>query len=332
MVEILYRRNTHIEATPEALRIVIKYWLGWPVFAFMVLWTSFSVYHAYTDRLNVSTDLTIYMARAFSILGIAIMFWLICGHETITFREQSIKVFRGMFGIGWYSSFSVHDLHDMRVGSFLDPHARGKWEPRFVRASLVFGYRGKTHHLGSELGQSEAERILNAIRQWNPQIVYNPEDISVKELHDEPAKARKVFRSTTRTGPTPIVLLLFGFWIVWGFGFQTVGARLEAHMDGVVISSRDIPVTRGPRYATEYTLRGPDGQNQKYIAGATDASLPRSMPVGTYLKKRRWHLSYERNNQHVDDFPLFFYQLVLGIALGCLVWSGILWHGQRHTR
>jgi hypothetical protein len=332
MVEILHRRSTQIEATPEALRIVIKYWLGWPVFAFMVVWTSFSFSDAYAYRLNVNTDSTIYIARAFLILGIGTMFWLICGRETITFHHQSIKVFRGMFGIGWYSSFSAHDVHDMRVGSFLDPHARGKWEPRFVRASLVFRYQGKTHRLGSELGEPEAERILNAIRQWNPQIVYTPQVAPVEETHDEPLKARKVFWNTARTGPTPIVLLLLGLWIVWGFGFQTVGARLEAHMDGVVISSRDIPVTRGPRYATEYTLRGPDGQNQVYIAGATDASLPRSIPVGTYLKKRRWHLSYERNYQRVDDFPLLFYRVTLGIALGCVLWSAILWHGQRHAK
>jgi hypothetical protein len=332
MVEILHRRSTRIEATPEALHIVIKYWLGWPVFAFIVAWTFLSISHAYSDGLSVSAGPTIYIGRAFSIFGIGMMLWLACGRETITFHQQSLEVFRGMFGIGWYSSFSTHDIHDMRVGSFLDPHARGQWESRFVRASLVFGYRGKTRHIGSELGGPEAERILKAIRQWNPLIVYTPQDVPVEEFRDEPPNAGKVFRNTVRTGPTPIVLLLFGLWIVWGFGFNTVGARLETQVDGVVISSRDIPVTRGPRYATEYTLRGPDGQDRVYIAGATDASLPRRMPVGTYLKKQRWHLSYERNNQYVDDFPLFFYQVTLGIALGCMVWSVILWHGQRHAR
>ena len=129
-----------------------------------------------------------------------------------------------------------------------------------------------------------------------------------------------------------MVLLLFGLWIIWGFGFDTVGRRLEIQFDGVVISSRDIPKTRGPRYATEYTLRGPNGQNQIYVAGPTDASLPRSMPVGTYLKKDRWHLDYERNKQRVDDFPIFFYEAVLGIALGCVVGSVILWRGQRQSK
>ena len=35
MVEILHRRKMQVEAAPQALRVVIKYWLGWPVFAFM---------------------------------------------------------------------------------------------------------------------------------------------------------------------------------------------------------------------------------------------------------------------------------------------------------
>jgi hypothetical protein len=331
MVEILHRRSTQIRANPDALRIVINYWLGWPVFAFMVVWTGFSGYHAYIDWVRASTDSTIYIERAFSILGIGMMSWLIFGHETITFHEQSIKAFRGMCGIGWYYSFFIGDVHDVRVGCFLDPHARGKWEPRFVRASLVFEYRGKTQRLGNELGELEAQRIVKAIREWNPQLVYAPTDVATETFHDKPRKARTEFRTTTTGGPNPIVLLLFGLWIIWGFGFDTVGRRLEVQLDGVVTSSRDIPTTRGPRFATEYTLRGPDGQDHIYVAGFTDASLPRSMPVGTYLKKQRWHLDYERNRRHVDDFPIFFYQVMLGIALGCVVWSVILWHGQRQA-
>ena len=123
MVEILHRLSTRIQANPNSLRIVINYWLGWPVFAFMVVWTGFSVYHGYIDWVSRSTDSTIYIERAFSIFGIGMMFWLIFGHETIIFHEQSIKVFRGMFGIGWYYSFFIGDVHDIGVGSFLDPHA-----------------------------------------------------------------------------------------------------------------------------------------------------------------------------------------------------------------
>jgi len=119
----------------------------------------------------------------------------------------------------------------------------------------------------------------------------------------------------------PAIPLIFGLFILWGFGYETVGTRLKTQLEGVVVSSRDIPSTGAPRYATEYTLRGPDGRESVYVAGATDASLPRSMPVGTTLKKQRWHLAYEKNGQRVDDFGVSFYGMMLGIAVACLAWS-----------
>jgi hypothetical protein len=119
----------------------------------------------------------------------------------------------------------------------------------------------------------------------------------------------------------PAIPLIFGLFILWGFGYETVGTRLKTQLEGVVVSSRDIPSTGAPRYATEYTLCGPDGRESVYVAGATDASLPRSMPVGTSLKKQRWHLNYEKNGQRVDDFGVSFYGMMLGIAVACLAWS-----------
>lgn len=124
--------------------------------------------------------------------------------------------------------------------------------------------------------------------------------------------------------PNPAMPLIFGLFILWGFGYETVGIRLKTQLEGVVVSSRDIPSTGAPRYATEYTLRGPDGRESVYVAGATDASLPRSMPVGTSLKKQRWHLNYEKNGQRVDDFGVSFYGMMLGIAAACLAWSFLL--------
>jgi hypothetical protein len=249
----------------------------------------------------------------------------------MTFREQSIKVFRGMFGIGRYRSFSFSDVSGMRVGAFLDPHAQDKWEPRFVQATICFEYRGKAKQFGNELGQIEGVRILEAIRQHYPQLVYTDANVPDEKFDEKPPKPRTAFRLKPKTGLNPIVPLLFGLWILWGFGIETVGARREAQFDGVVVSSRDLPATGGPRYATEYILHGKDGQSQVYVAGPTDASLPRSMPVGTYLKKQKWHLYYERNEQRVDDFPIFFYQVTLGVALGCVLWSVILWLGHRRA-
>ena len=124
-----------------------------------------------------------------------------------------------------------------------------------------------------------------------------------------------------RPSYNPVPFLILAVWIIWIFGFQTVGARLTTELDGLVVSSQDVPAGRGPRYSTEYTLRGPDGGQRIYVAGATDASLPRSLPVGTYLRKKKWRLSYTENGEIVNDFPISFYVLTLGIAIGCLGWS-----------
>jgi hypothetical protein len=62
---------------------------------------------------------------------------------------------------------------------------------------------------------------------------------------------------------------------------------------------------------------GTDGQQQSHIAGPTDASLPRNMPVGARIVKRPRSVSYERDGQRVSDFSLLFYVLMLGVAAVC---------------
>jgi hypothetical protein len=126
-----------------------------------------------------------------------------------------------------------------------------------------------------------------------------------------------------------IVLAIWALWLIWAFGISTLGRRLWVQLDGTVISSRDIPFTRGSRYATEYTLLSSDGREIHYTAGPTDSSLPRSIPVGTKLEKQRWRLGYERDGTWVNDFGLTFYVLVLAIAFSCLAWSAALWRRQR---
>jgi hypothetical protein len=118
------------------------------------------------------------------------------------------------------------------------------------------------------------------------------------------------------------VSIVSGLFILWGFGWETVGHRLKTDVDGIIAASRDIPSTGAPRYATEYTVRGADCNAQVFMAGPTDGSLPRSMPVGTHIRKKRWHLDYERDGRR-EGFPYIFYGVVLAIALG-LVIRGIL--------
>ena len=92
-----------------------------------------------------------------------------------------------------------------------------------------------------------------------------------------------------------------------------------------------MPSRGAPRYATDYIVRGLDGRDYTYVAGCTDASLQRSMPVGTHIRKERWRLGYEQDGNWVN-FPMVFYSVVLGIALACMFW-GILeeWRNRMNS-
>jgi hypothetical protein len=100
------------------------------------------------------------------------LIWLIFGRETITFHSQAITLFRGMFGIGRSRTFSLGDVHDIRVGTWLDPRAGREWKPSLVHVTICFESQAKTQRFGNELGRIEASRILEAIRQHYPQLVH----------------------------------------------------------------------------------------------------------------------------------------------------------------
>jgi len=127
----------------------------------------------------------------------------------------------------------------------------------------------------------------------------------------------------------PFALLGFFLFMLYAFGYETLYQRLITQVEGVVQSSRDLHSPSNPRYATEYIVRAPNGREVKYVAGASDASLPRSMPVGTTITKRRWHLDYDRDGEHVSGFPTAAYALTLCAALAGLVWSIRLWRQER---
>lgn len=120
--------------------------------------------------------------------------------------------------------------------------------------------------------------------------------------------------------PNPIVIAVWSLWILW-VALSPVWFRLNTALEGEIISAQGIPPTRGPRYATRYTLRGPDGRSVEYIAGATSDSLPRSMPVGTYLRKSKWTIYYERDGRPFDTGVPWFSVVLTCFAIGCLVWS-----------
>ncbi len=115
--------------------------------------------------------------------------------------------------------------------------------------------------------------------------------------------------------------VLFGLFLLYAFGWETVGRRLQTSVDGVIVASRDVPSRGAPRYATEYTVRGANGEERVFWAGPTDASLERSMPIGTRIRKLRWHLDYEQNGAVIGFPGKFFYAVVCACGLGILVWG-----------
>ena len=131
-------------------------------------------------------------------------------------------------------------------------------------------------------------------------------------------------------GPPPVVLIAVAIWIVCGFGYETVWQRLALELDGTVIVRREIP----PSWAshgtgTAYVVRGADGGNHDYVTGATDASLPGNIPIGTGIEKHKWALSYSLNGVRIDDFPTYFYSAWCGVALACVLWA-VLQVVRRH--
>ena len=122
--------------------------------------------------------------------------------------------------------------------------------------------------------------------------------------------------------------ILFGLFILWGFGWETVGRRLWTAVDGVIVASRDVPSKGAPRYSTEYTVRGADGHEHVFWAGPTDGSLARSMPVGTHIRKLRWHLGYERDGR-TEEGGYIFYGLILGIGVSLITWGIRIFRSQR---
>jgi hypothetical protein len=112
-----------------------------------------------------------------------------------------------------------------------------------------------------------------------------------------------------------------GLFILWGFGWNTVGRGLLTVIDGVIVARRAVSS------ATEYTVRGDDGSEQVVSSGATDASLPGDMPVGTRIRKKLWHLDYELDGQR-ESFPWVIYSSVLGIGLSLVVWGILILRSQ----
>ena len=106
----------------------------------------------------------------------------------------------------------------------------------------------------------------------------------------------------------------------------TIG-RLLIDVDGVIVARE---MTTGYRRAAIYSINGSSG-TRTYAAGATDASLPRDLPIGSHLTKHRWELGYTLDGQRVSNFPITFYGVSFGIGVS-LLWFSAAIARSKHRR
>jgi hypothetical protein len=122
------------------------------------------------------------------------------------------------------------------------------------------------------------------------------------------------------------ILAIIGFGLLWEVGYEGMWYRLQTKLDGTIIDRQDLPQSRqthGPK--TLYKIRRGDRSLGEYLAlDHNDFSLPRTMPVGGSVVKRKWELSYTLNGQRVDDFPLPAYLALLAAGFLCLSGAVVL--------
>jgi len=102
------------------------------------------------------------------------------------------------------------------------------------------------------------------------------------------------------------------------FAGHEIYQRAAISLQGTVVSSETSCVQPyNNRCDTRYVVEAQDQTHSTYIAGPTDESLERRLPVGTFIRKDKWALTYSVNNQKVSDFPVVFYGGLM--AFGVLV-------------
>ncbi len=174
---VFHRRWISVKDAPSNLRVGVHYWVGWLPFCFVLIWTTASILGTRAQWLIVKGGATdplewtrLYFGEVCCFLGTIAIIWLVSGREVLTFENGTLIWRRETLGIGWSRKFVLADVRDIRVGTYLDPVAKGKWKDSAVHASICFESRGKSWLLGNFLGTDEARRILGVIRQRHPEI------------------------------------------------------------------------------------------------------------------------------------------------------------------
>lgn len=119
--------------------------------------------------------------------------------------------------------------------------------------------------------------------------------------------------------PKPhLIFIVIGLWFSW-LPISEIYNRASIELQGVITSSNTSCVQpQNNRCSTVYLTQNSTSSTSKYIAGSTDASLQRYLPIGTKIEKLKWQLNYKINEKVVNDFPIGFYGGVLTFCITAL--------------
>ena len=110
--------------------------------------------------------------------------------------------------------------------------------------------------------------------------------------------------------------------LIWLFVGHEIYQRAAISLNGTIVSSETRCVQPyNNRCDTTYVVEGQDKTRSTYVAGPTDESLERRLPVGTVIRKNKWSLTYTVDARNVNDFPLGFYGGLMVFGLLCALFG-----------
>jgi hypothetical protein len=135
----------------------------------------------------------------------------------------------------------------------------------------------------------------------------------------------------TKPPATPVLMIVAGLWMMYVAGYATVLPRLLTDVNGVVTSSVDNPYRGAARYVSEYTILQKNHTVTYYIAGPSDSSLARGLPVGTTILKKKWALNYKINGHDARPFSEGVYLTVLLAGIVSFLAGAYRWPAWRRA-
>jgi len=110
--------------------------------------------------------------------------------------------------------------------------------------------------------------------------------------------------------------------LIWLFAGHEIYQRAAISLHGTVVSSETSCVQPyNNRCDTTYVVEAQDQTRSTYVAGPTDESLERRLPVGTVIRKDKWALTYSVNNRKISDFPAVFYGGLMAFGVLCALFG-----------